>query len=70
MCYPVYGMMDIKDPFLLIGKSSLCSGGSGFPLSLAEWSFAICHITIKQLLPSSVIKRCQHNMTHLYKVQG
>ena len=25
----------------LIGKSSPC-GGSGFPLSLSEWSFTIC----------------------------
>ena len=30
MCYPVCGMMHIKEPLLLIGKSSLC-GGSGFP---------------------------------------
>ena len=41
MCYPVCGMMHIKDPLLLIGKSSP-SGGSGFPLSLSEWSFTIC----------------------------
>ena len=26
----------------LIEKSSLCSGGSGLPLSLSEWSFTIC----------------------------
>ena len=30
MCYPVCGMMHIKEPLLLIGKSSQC-GGSGFP---------------------------------------
>ena len=41
MCYPVCGMMHIKEPLLLIGKSSPC-GGSGFPLSLSEWSFTIC----------------------------
>ena len=41
MCYPVCGMMHIKEPLLLIGKSSLC-GGSGFPLSLSVWSFTIC----------------------------
>ena len=41
MYYPVCGMMHIKEPLLLIGKSSLC-GGSGFPLSLSEWSFTIC----------------------------
>ena len=35
------GMMHIKEPLLLIGKSSLC-GGSGFPLLLSEWSFTIC----------------------------
>ena len=37
MCYPVH----IKEPLLLIEKSSPC-GGSGFPLSLSEWSFTIC----------------------------
>ena len=41
MCYHVCGMVHIKEPLLLIGKSSLC-GGSGFPLSLYEWSFTIC----------------------------
>ena len=41
VCYPVCGMMHIKEPLLLIGKSSPC-GGSGFPLSLSEWSFTIC----------------------------
>ena len=35
MCYPVCGMMHIKEPLLLIDKSSLC-GGSGFPFSLSE----------------------------------
>ena len=34
-------MMHIKEPLLLIEKSSLC-GSSGFPLSLSEWSFTIC----------------------------
>ena len=41
MCYPVCGMMHIKEPLLLIRKSSPC-GGSGFHLSLSEWSFTIC----------------------------
>ena len=41
MCYPVCGMVHIKDPLLLIVKSSLC-GGSGFPLSLSERFFTIC----------------------------
>ena len=39
--YPVCGMVRIKEPLLLIGKSSPC-GGSWFPLSLSEWSFTIC----------------------------
>ena len=30
-----------KKTLLLIGKSSPC-GGSGFPLSLSEWSLTIC----------------------------
>ena len=34
MCYPVCGMVHIKEPLLLIDKSSLC-GGSGFPFSLS-----------------------------------
>ena len=41
MCHPVCRMIHIKEPLLLIGKSSPC-GGSGFPLSLSEWSFTIC----------------------------
>ena len=40
MCYPVCGMVHIKEPLLLIGKSSLC-GGSGFPFSLTEWSLTL-----------------------------
>ena len=41
MCHPVCGMMHIKESLLLIRKSSPCVG-SGFPLSLSEWSFTIC----------------------------
>ena len=41
MCCPVCGMVHIKEPLLLIDKSSLC-GGSGFPFSLSEWSLTIC----------------------------
>ena len=41
MCYPVCGMVHIKEPLLLIDKSSLC-GSSGFPFSLSEWSLTIC----------------------------
>ena len=35
MYYPVCGVVHIKEPLLLIGKSSPCRG-SGFPLSLSE----------------------------------
>ena len=41
MCYPVSGIVHIKEPLLLIGKSSPC-GSSGFPLLLSEWSITIC----------------------------
>ena len=41
MCCPVCGMVHIKEPLLLNGKSSPC-GSSGFPLSLSEWSLTIC----------------------------
>ena len=47
MCYPVCGMVHIKEPLLLIDKSSLC-GGSGFPFSLSEWSFTII-ITVDKM---------------------
>ena len=41
MCYPVCGMMHIKELLLLIVKSSPC-GGSGFPYSISVWYFTIC----------------------------
>ena len=41
MYYPGCGMMHIKEPLLLIGKSNLC-GGSGFLLLLSEWSSTLC----------------------------
>ena len=47
MCYPVCGMVHIKEPLLLIEKSSPC-GGSGFPLSLSKWSFIICLMPYKR----------------------
>ena len=39
MYSPVCGMMHIKEPLLL--RKSSPFGGSGFPLSLPEWSFTI-----------------------------
>ena len=41
MCYPVCGMMHVKESLLLIRKSSPC-GSSRFPYSLSEYSFTIC----------------------------
>ena len=58
MCHPVCGMVHIKEPLLLIGKSSLC-GGKGFlshylsgPLPYAKR-----HITVnKNVLSASLNK--------------
>ena len=44
VCATLSGVMHIKEPLLLIRKSSPC-GGSRFPLSLSEWSFTICLTT-------------------------
>ena len=41
MCCLVCGMVHVKAHLLLLGKSSP-RGGSGFSLSLSEWSFTIC----------------------------
>ena len=47
MFYPVCRMMHIKEPLLLIGKSSPC-GGSGFPIHylIGPLPYVWCHITI------------------------
>ena len=45
MCYPVCGMIHIKEPLLLIVKNSP-GGGSGFPLSLSEW---LLHINLNKM---------------------
>ena len=47
MCYPVSGMMHIKEPLLLIGKSSLC-GGNGFPLV----SLNVLSASLSKIFPS------------------
>ena len=40
MCYPVCGMVHIKEPLQLIGKSNPCNG-SGFPFLQSDWSFTM-----------------------------
>ena len=58
MCNPVCRIVHIKEPLLLIGKSSLC-GGSGFSLSLSEWYFTICPTPYNRklnVLSASLIK--------------
>ena len=47
MCYPVYGMVHIKEPLLLLRKSSPC-GGSRFYLSLSEWSLIVIYVTMAE----------------------
>ena len=56
MCYPACGMVHIKEPLLLIGKSSLC-GGSRFPHSLSEWSFTICVTSYNQNVLSASLNK-------------
>ena len=41
MCYPVCGIVHMKVPLLLIEKSSLCNGDSGFSLFLSGQVFLI-----------------------------
>ena len=49
MCYPVYGMVHIKEPLLLIG-------GSVFPFSLSEWSFKKSKFFVDIELYSSIVQ--------------
>ena len=49
MCYPVCGMVHIKEPLLLIGKSSPC-GGSGFPLSLSPIELFLIRASVPRLV--------------------
>ena len=49
MCYPVCRMVHIKEPQLLIEKSSSCCGGSGFRFYLsAPLPYVRRHITVNQ----------------------
>ena len=44
---PVFGIVHIKNPLLLIRKSSPCSSSSRFLFLLSEWSFTICQTPYK-----------------------
>ena len=51
MCYPVCGMVHIKEPLLLIGKSSHVVAAAGF---LSDYlngpvPYVQCHITINKM---------------------
>ena len=48
MCYPVCGMMHIKEPLLLIGKSSPC-GGSRFRNLSGPLPYVLRHITVNKM---------------------
>ena len=64
MCYPVYGMVYIKDPLLLTKKNSVCTGSSRFPLSLSEWSFTICPMPYKHKnVSSALLNKTFHSFT-------
>ena len=52
--YPISGMVNIKEPLLLIRKGSPSSGGSGLP-------YVRRHITVNKMLktfPSSSLQEC------------
>ena len=65
MCYPVCGMVHIKEPFLLIGKSRPC-GGSGFPFSLSEWSFTICSMLYNRKIKCARNEICYSHMGYSF----
>ena len=50
VCGILSEIMWLKDPFLLIRKSSLCSGGNRFPLSLSEWSLSVDRYSFQRAL--------------------
>ena len=58
MCYPVCGMVHIKESMLQIENNSASSGVSGFPFCLSDPSpYAQCHIAIdKHILSASLNK--------------
>ena len=55
MCYPGCGMVHIKEPFLLIGKSPC--GSNRFPLS-RYLPYVLRHINVNNMLSASLNKTC------------
>ena len=55
ICYPVCGMVHIKESLLLIGKSSPC-GGSGFPLN-GPLPYVRRHITVNKYVLSVALNK-------------
>ena len=51
MCYPVCGMVHIKEPLLLIGKSSPCGAAAGFlsPYLSGPLPYVLRHITVDKM---------------------
>ena len=55
MYYPVFGMMHIKEPLLLIEKSSPC-GGSGFPHSPYNRKYNVLSASLNKTFPSFLLE--------------
>ena len=55
-------MVHIKEPMLLIGKCRPCSSGSGFSLSLSEWSITVSPTSYnrKSNVPSVSLNKTFH----------
>ena len=68
MCYPVCGMVHIKEPFLSIEKSSPC-GGSGF-LPSPDYSMLLkpqcCNLKNTYTNTHKHTNRHIHTYTHTY----
>ena len=61
ICSPVCGAVHIKEPLLLIGNSSPCRCGCGFPLWLSEWSITTRrHITLNKNVLSASLNKTFH----------
>ena len=59
MCYPICGMVHIKDPLLLIRKSSPYNGDIGFLVFLlrSPLLFVQCHITMNKKFMSVTLNK-------------